>query len=129
MKLLIPVLLILVLVAKAVAGSVMLGWDPFLGATNFVVVADTNALSNATLTNALVKVNVGLATNVWIYDLKPGRWNFGVVSVSSQGVLSDLSNLIPVDSPSNAPNARVVTGLFGPSVTAMSNVFMQLQIR
>lgn len=105
-----PILLVglLLLVALPLrAGQTTLTWDPVVGATNYILVARTNALNNTNALSSPLKLGTGTNLVVTIYNLSPASvYNFGVMAQNETGI-SDLSNIVPVQTPP-ATSQRVV---------------------
>ena len=100
------VLLLLLPVALR-AGQTTLTWDPVAGATNYILVARTNTLDNTNALSSPLKIGTGTNNVVTVYNLSPTSiYNFGVLAQNASGI-SDLSNIVPVQTPA-APSQRVV---------------------
>ena len=99
--------LVLVLAGNLFAGQTTLTWDPVGGATNYILVARTNALNNTNALSSQLRISTGTNLVVTVYDLAPtNTYNFGVMAQNQWGV-SDLSNILPVQTPP-ATTQRVV---------------------
>lgn len=111
------------------ASEVRLAWDASLtqGVTNYVLYAHTNDLAAVSLTNALVKLNVGTNLTARVESLVPGRWWFGATAMKD-GMESDLSNTISVEVPRPPRNMRTVVILSSATVTNWTNIFFKLRI-
>lgn len=117
MRKLIPLLCLLAL--PCLAQQVSLKWDASPSAvTNYLLLVHTNAptASNA-LATASLKLGTGTATQAVLSEMKPATYWFSVVAQSSQGVYSDLSNILQVDVPKPAANLRTVVIQYTVGVT------------
>lgn len=127
MKLLVAILSLCAI--PVFGGSVNLSWtaSPTVGCSN-VLYAHTNLITQANYTNALVKVKTGTNTTASITDIKTGFWWFAVVAVKSN-VVSDLSNVLPLEVPAPPTNLRTVVLQYSGTLTNFYDVgFFKLRL-
>jgi len=86
---------LMLLAGVCLGADVRLAWDasPTEGITNYVLFAHTNAITQASYTNAVVRLNVGTNLTCTVEDPVPARWWFTVVA-QKDGLESDISNVI-----------------------------------
>lgn len=93
------------------AGQVRIGWTPSpddyrTNAITYVLHSHTNAIVEGA--PVLVKLNVGTNLNAMVTFTNAGRWYFRVAAVNADGVASELSNELMVQSPRPATELRTV---------------------
>lgn len=96
---------------QCLAGQAMIGWtaSPDDWRTNgmtYVLHSHTNSIVEGN--PVLVKLNVGTNLNALVTFTNAGRWFFRVAAVNADGVASELSNELLVQSPRPATELRTV---------------------
>jgi hypothetical protein len=118
--------------AAVSAASVRLAWDasPTEGVTNYVLHAWTNNAENGPFayTNAPVHVNVGTNLTASLEALQPGQWSF-VVTAQKEGIESDPSNVVIVETPDPPARLRTIAIQYSGSLTNFVDVgFFRLRL-
>lgn len=121
---------LMLLAVTCLGADVRLAWDasPTEGITNYVIYAHTNAITQETYTNAVVRINVGTNLTATVEDPSPARWWFTVTAMRD-GLESDISNVIEVEVPAPPSGMRTVIVQYSGTLTNFQDVgFFRLRI-
>lgn len=116
------ILALVATVAIANPGEISLKWNASVtpGITNYVLYAHTNAMTETNFTFT-IRADTGTNLTATVYDVAPGQWYFNATAMDTNGVESQLSNVVQYEIPAPPASLRTIILQYSASVTNFSD--------